>query len=211
MNNPMSDCASTDAHAIDEAGWCAAAERMPSPNCDARPDGTAIDLLVLHNISLPPGEFNGAAIGQLFTNTLDCDAHPYFDALRGMRVSAHFLVRRDGSLIQFVATHARAWHAGISCHRGRVRCNDFSIGVELEGCDTMPFEPAQYRSLAALTRALCNAMPLRSVAGHSEIAPGRKTDPGPFFDWDHFLQTAGVELDHADVPVGNSSDSGSLN
>lgn len=175
---------------------------MPSPNCDARPAGTAVDLLVIHNISLPPGEFNGAAIGQLFTNTLDCDAHPTFDALRGLRVSAHFLVRRDGCLIQFVATHARAWHAGVSCHQGRPRCNDFSIGIELEGCDSMPFEPAQYRVLGALTRALCEVMPLRSVAGHSEIAPERKTDPGPFFDWDRFLKESGGKLDRPITPRG---------
>jgi len=199
--NPSVADARGDAWAIDDAGWCVAAERMPSPNCDARPAGTAIDLLVIHNISLPPGEFNGAAIGQLFTNTLDCDAHPYFDTLRGVRVSAHFLVRRDGRLIQFVATHARAWHAGLSCHQGRARCNDFSIGVELEGCDTLPFEPAQYRTLAALTRALCDVVPIRSVAGHSEIAPGRKTDPGPFFDWNRFMQGAGANLDHRTDPV----------
>ncbi|MEN9316098.1 MAG: hypothetical protein RIS35_2491 [Pseudomonadota bacterium] len=146
-----------------------------------------IELLVIHHISLPPGRFSGPAIGQLFTNTLDCDAHPYFAQLRGVRVSSHFLVRRRGEVIQFVGCGERAWHAGASVFQGRDRCNDFSIGIELEGSGEVAFTRAQYRCLAALTRRLCNLFPLRWVAGHEDIAPGRKTDPGPLFDWDRYL------------------------
>jgi AmpD protein len=170
-------------YAIDADGWCAAAQRVPSPNCDARADGTAVDLLVIHNISLPPGEFGTPYIEDLFCNRLDCDAHPYFDQLRALRVSAHFLIRRDGSLLQFVATGQRAWHAGVSRFGERERCNDFSIGIEMEGTDTAPFEAAQYATLAALTLALQARHGFADVAGHDHIAPGRKTDPGPFFDW----------------------------
>jgi AmpD protein len=169
--------------APDAQGWCGAAQRIPSPNCDARPEGMAIDLLVIHNISLPPGQFGGDDIAALFTNSLDHAAHPYFEGLRGLRVSAHFLIRRDGAVLQFVPAGMRAWHAGLSLFQGRERCNDFSIGIELEGTDFEAFEPAQYDSLAALTEALARAYPLRHVAGHEHIAPGRKTDPGPFFDW----------------------------
>jgi len=176
---------------IDDAGWCRAALRVPSPNRDNRPDSAPVDLLVIHNISLPPGEFGGGEIAALFTNCLDCDAHPFFDRLRGLRVSAHFLVRRDGSLVQFVPTVERAWHAGVSAHRGRERCNDFSIGIELEGSDFVPFEDAQYDTLAALTRALAERHPLRDVAGHEHIAPARKTDPGPFFDWERYRKMVG--------------------
>ena len=186
---------------IDATGWCPVAVQQPSPNFDARPAGITPDLLVIHNISLPPGCFEGDAIAALFTNRLDCDAHPYYDALRGLRVSAHFLIRRDGRLCQFVAAHERAWHAGLSQHRGRVRCNDFSIGIELEGCDALPFELAQYQMLAALTRVLARTYPLMAVAGHSDIAPGRKTDPGPCFDWDNYLQSIAHVLVR-DVPPG---------
>lgn len=171
---------------IDSDGWSATAQRILSPNCDARPPGTDITLLVIHNISLPPGQFGGAHINALFTNVLDCDAHPYFDRLRTLKVSAHFLIRRDGALLQFVPTTARAWHAGVSSFDGRERCNDFSIGIELEGCDELPFEPAQYLSLAQLTQALCARHPINAVAGHEHIAPGRKTDPGPCFDWGEY-------------------------
>jgi len=170
-------------YAIDANGWCAGARHLPSPNFDQRPAGSAIDLLVIHNISLPPGQFGGPYIASLFTNTLDHDAHPYFNQLRPLRVSAHFLILRTGELVQFVSADARAWHAGVSLFDGRERCNDFSIGVELEGSDFVPFEPAQYRCLAALTQALLRRYPLVSVAGHEHIAPGRKTDPGPCFDW----------------------------
>ncbi|NEX64432.1 1,6-anhydro-N-acetylmuramyl-L-alanine amidase AmpD [Noviherbaspirillum galbum] len=174
---------------IDANGWCLQAEKLPSPNFDPRAPGMAIDLLVIHNISLPPSQFGGPEIANLFTNTLDCDAHPYFDQLRELRVSAHFLVRRDGHLMQFVSANDRAWHAGVSNHCGRERCNDFSVGVELEGTDFDPFEPAQYTVLGALTRALVARYPIVAVAGHEHIAPGRKTDPGPHFDWAHFRKS----------------------
>ena len=174
---------SADEFAIAADGWCSRAQRLPSPNCDARSAGAAVDLLLIHNISLPPGQFGGNAIAELFANTLDCDAHPYFDRLRALRVSAHFLIRRDGVLLQFVSANDRAWHAGASHFCGRERCNDFSIGVELEGTDFEPFTAAQYALLAGLTRALQQRYPLAAVAGHEHVAPVRKTDPGPFFDW----------------------------
>ncbi|HEX6829126.1 MAG TPA: 1,6-anhydro-N-acetylmuramyl-L-alanine amidase AmpD [Burkholderiales bacterium] len=156
---------------------------IPSPNCDERPAGAVIELLVIHSISLPPGEFGGPHIVRLFTNTLDCGAHPYFAGLRGLRVSAHFLVRRRGGIIQFVPCGKRAWHAGVSSWRGRPRCNDYSVGIELEGADDRPFTASQYRALERLVRALAAAYPVAAAVGHSDIAPGRKTDPGPLFDW----------------------------
>jgi AmpD protein len=168
---------------IDAEGWCTAVTRQPSPNFDCRPEGAKLDLLVIHNISLPPGEFGGSHIADLFCNRLDCDAHPYFDQLRSLRVSAHFLIRRDGAVIQFVSANDRAWHAGVSSFGARERCNDFSIGIELEGTDFEPFEDVQYAALASLTLALQKRYALTDVAGHEHIAPGRKTDPGPFFDW----------------------------
>ncbi|AYH42311.1 1,6-anhydro-N-acetylmuramyl-L-alanine amidase AmpD [Azoarcus sp. DN11] len=172
-----------DAADCTEGGWVDAALRCPSPNCDARPPGTDVTLIVVHAISLPPDEFGGPGVEQLFTNALDPAAHPYYAAIGHLRVSAHFFIRRDGSLLQFVPTDARAWHAGVSNWRGRERCNDFSIGIELEGCDTQPFDAAQYERLAALLRELCARHPIEAVTGHSDIAPGRKTDPGPCFDW----------------------------
>lgn len=175
---------------IDAQGWCEAALCRPSPNADERPPGAAATLLVVHNISLPPGEFGGPHVEHLFGNRLDCDAHPYFDGLRGLRVSAHFFIRRDGELIQFVSADARAWHAGLSSFAGRERCNDFSIGVELEGADDQPFADAQYKALARLTAALRARYPLTDVAGHEHIAPGRKTDPGPCFDWARYRTAA---------------------
>jgi AmpD protein len=169
---------------IDAAGWCAAARRIDSPNCDARPSDAAISLLVIHNISLPPGEFGGPGVEQLFTNRLDPVAHPYYATIHSLRVSSHFFIRRDGELIQFVPCLQRAWHAGASSWRGRERCNDFSIGVELEGSDDQPFSDAQYSRLNELIELLRAAYPdLLDIAGHSDIAPGRKTDPGPCFDW----------------------------
>ncbi|MCG6876870.1 MAG: 1,6-anhydro-N-acetylmuramyl-L-alanine amidase AmpD [Betaproteobacteria bacterium] len=168
---------------IDEQGVASGARFIASPNFDARPIGAALTLLVLHNISLPPGIFGGQAVIELFTNTLDHRAHPYFDGLRGLRVSTHFLIRRDGELIQLVACTRRAWHAGSSQWRGRPRCNDFSVGVELEGSDVLSYEPPQYLQLARLTRALRARYPLPEIAGHSDISPGRKSDPGPSFDW----------------------------
>lgn len=168
---------------LDPAGWLAGAHRIDSPNCDARPAGCAVELIVIHNISLPPGVFGGDAVIELFTNRLDWDAHPYYQGIRGLRVSAHFLIRRDGSLIQFVPCGLRAWHAGASTWQGRERCNDFSVGIELEGDDETPFDDAQYAALNPLLRTLRRHYPIRAVCGHSEIAPGRKTDPGPLFDW----------------------------
>ena len=158
--------------------------QIASPNCDERPDGATVRLLVIHNISLPPGEFGGTGIVELFTNTLDPAAHPYYAQIAGLKVSAHFLVRRDGAIVQFVATEMRAWHAGVSSWNGRERCNDFSIGVELEGADDREFADAQYAALAALTRAVCARYAIDDIVGHADIAPGRKTDPGPCFNWE---------------------------
>jgi AmpD protein len=171
----------------DANGWLSGVARIASPNHDGRPVRTPITLLVIHNISLPPDEFGGSGICELFTNTLDCTTHPYYERLKGVEVSSHFLVRRDGSIVQFVPCSRRAWHAGVSEWQGRMRCNDFSIGIELEGSDFVPFESAQYRALAKLTRLLKRTYSIRDIAGHSDIAPSRKTDPGPFFDWDHYL------------------------
>ncbi|RJF97760.1 1,6-anhydro-N-acetylmuramyl-L-alanine amidase AmpD [Noviherbaspirillum saxi] len=186
---------------LDAAGWCAGVERQPSPNFDARAAGTVIDLLVIHNISLPPSQFGGPYIADLFGNCLDCDAHPYFDQLRALRVSAHFLIRRDGHVMQFVSANDRAWHAGVSTFCGRERCNDFSIGIELEGSDFEPFEVAQYASLAELTAALRAHYPLTDVVGHEHVAPGRKTDPGPHFDWVRFRKSL-IRKDLASVVQG---------
>jgi AmpD protein len=154
-----------------------------SPNADARPAGTEVTLVVVHGISLPPGRFGGDAIERLFTNRLDPGAHPSFRAIAALRVSAHFLIRRDGALVQFVPGTDRAWHAGASRWKGRERCNDFSIGVELEGTDTRPYTLRQYARLARLIRMLRVHYPIAHIVGHSDIAPGRKTDPGPSFDW----------------------------
>lgn len=169
--------------AVDTAGWLSAARRVPSPNCDERPVDESVRLIVIHAISLPPGEFGGAEIIQLFTNSLDPEAHPYFREIQGLRVSAHFLVRRDGELIQFVPCFRRAWHAGASSWKDRENCNDFSIGIELEGCDQIPFEDDQYAVLNVLLAELRKHYSIEAVVGHSDIAPGRKTDPGPCFDW----------------------------
>ncbi len=173
-------------------GWVAAATRIDSPNRDARPDALPPTLVVIHGISLPPGRFGGDGIVRLFTNTLDPAAHPYYAGLAGLRVSAHFLVRRDGALVQFVSCAERAWHAGASSWRGRTRCNDYSIGVELEGTDTVPYTARQYATLAALLRALAARYPLEAAVGHRDVAPGRKTDPGPAFDWDRLARLAGA-------------------
>jgi len=167
-------------------GWLAGCRRVASPNHDERPDGP-ISLLMVHSISLPPGEYGGDAIERLFTNRLDPEAHPYFRPIAGLKVSAHFLIRRDGERVQFVPVGRRAWHAGASRWRGRERCNDFSVGVELEGSDDSAFAEAQYRSLDGLIRILARSLPLRHVAAHSDVAPGRKTDPGPGFAWARLL------------------------
>jgi N-acetyl-anhydromuramoyl-L-alanine amidase len=171
---------------VDAAGRVDAARYLPSPNCDERPPGEAVTLVVIHSISLPPGEFGGDGIVRLFTNELDHAAHPYYRTLTGVRVSAHFLIRRSGELLQFVPCAKRAWHAGESAWCGRSRCNDFSIGIELEGADGVPYTEPQYRVLAELTRALRSAYPIAGIAGHCDIAPARKTDPGPSFDWPRF-------------------------
>ncbi|WP_153101403.1 1,6-anhydro-N-acetylmuramyl-L-alanine amidase AmpD [Paraburkholderia hayleyella] len=177
-------------------GWSAAARRLPSPHADERPDGVAPTLIVIHNISLPPDTFGGDAIAELFQNRLDCSAHPYYDAhLRGVRVSAHFVIHRSGALEQFVSCNQRAWHAGLSSFFGRERCNDFSLGIELEGSDTLPFEPAQYQVLAKLVQALMVRYPVSAIAGHADIAPGRKTDPGPHFEWVRLQRDAAL-ADH---------------
>lgn len=164
-------------------GWLAAAERIESPNHDERPPDTTIDLIVLHAISLPPGQFGGSAVEAFFTNQLDAVGHPYFATIAARRVSAHFLVRRDGSVVQFVSCLRRAWHAGISCWRGRERCNDFSLGIEIEGDDFSDFTAAQYLALEGLLARLRVEYPIEAIVGHADIAPGRKTDPGPHFNW----------------------------
>ncbi|ALU87587.1 N-acetyl-anhydromuranmyl-L-alanine amidase [Herbaspirillum rubrisubalbicans] len=189
---------------IDGDGWCNIARREPSPNCDDRPEGAVTDLLVIHNISLPPGQFGGPYIADLFCNRLDYDAHPYFDQLRPLRVSAHFLIRRDGEVVQFVPAHRRAWHAGVSTFEGRERCNDFSIGIELEGTDFEPFAQAQYAALVKLSQALVSRYGLTAVAGHEHIAPVRKTDPGPFFDWAGYHNEMVKMINHAQLrfPLG---------
>ena len=173
------------------SGLLDAARQLPSPNFNERPAGMAPELIVIHNISLPPGEFGGPWIDALFTNCLDPAAHPYFGEIAELEVSSHFLIRRDGEIVQYVPCHQRAWHAGRSVYRGRENCNDFSIGIELEGADDIPFEPVQYERLAELVRALVTAYPglaPERITGHSDIAPGRKTDPGPAFDWERLRQ-----------------------
>lgn len=168
---------------LDADGWLQGARPVPSPNQDERPGGVAVSLVVVHNISLPPGEFGGPGVEQLFTNRLDPHAHPYYAGIQGLRVSAHFFVDRAGGVTQFVACGRRAWHAGVSVWQGRERCNDYSIGIELEGTDTMPFTDAQYATLNTLLAVLRRHYPIAGVTGHADIAPGRKTDPGPCFDW----------------------------
>lgn len=165
-------------------GWWLAAARRASPNFDERPPQSRIRIAVLHSISLPPGVYRGDAVERLFANTLDASAHPYYEALRGLRVSAHFFVRRDGTVLQFVSCDARAWHAGVSVWRGDERCNDYSVGIEIEGLEGRRFEPAQYRRVAELLRALAARYAIDEVVGHEHVAPGRKRDPGPGFDWD---------------------------
>jgi AmpD protein len=173
------------------AGWYRFARALQSPNFGPRPEGAQTDLIVLHSISLPPGEYGGDAVQQLFTNQLDGDAHPYFETLRGLAVSAHFYVRRDGELWQFVSCDDRAWHAGASSWRGRTNCNDDSIGIELEGLEGDVFEDAQYETLASLCPALAQRYAIAFVAGHEHIAPGRKQDPGPGFDWPRLRRRLG--------------------
>jgi AmpD protein len=165
------------------AGWLSGVRRCDSPNFGPRPTGATVDLVVIHSISLPPGEYGGDAIERLFTNRLDWDAHPYYQQIRGAEVSAHFVIRRDGEVVQFVSCDARAWHAGRSVWQGRTECNDYSVGVELEGLEGDRFASAQYRALADLINALSRHYPIAALAGHEHVAPGRKNDPGAGFDW----------------------------
>lgn len=168
-------------------GWLEGIRHVPTPNCDERPPGSEVDLVVIHGISLPPGRYGGAGVEQLFTNALDPGEHPYYAQVCDLRVSAHLFIDRHGALTQFVPFHRRAWHAGPSCYEGRSNCNDYSIGIELEGCDDQPYEEVQYLALAAVLNALFAAFPAlsrRRLAGHSTVAPERKTDPGPAFDWE---------------------------
>jgi AmpD protein len=179
---------------IDAAGWLQPARHLPSSNCNERPAGVAIDLLIIHNISLPPGRFGGGFIESLFTNCLDCSAHPALAELDGLAVSAHLLIDRDGAVTQFVPFLLRAWHAGVSRFGGRDNCNDFSIGIELEGTDLLPYTNAQYERLAQVTAALRRRFPgivPGRIVGHSDVAPGRKSDPGPAFDWARYRQRIG--------------------
>ena len=172
-------------------GWYGFARRLDSPNFGPRPAGAAVDLVVVHSISLPPGVYGGDEVQRLFTNTLDWNAHPYFKKIEGMQVSAHFFVRRDGALWQFVSCDDRAWHAGPSAWGGRDNCNDFSIGIELEGLEGQTFEPPQYEALASLCAAIAQHYPIAHIAGHEHIAPGRKQDPGPGFDWPQLQRSLG--------------------
>jgi N-acetyl-anhydromuramoyl-L-alanine amidase len=176
------------------AGLLEGARYRPSPNCDDRPAGVDVDLIVVHGISLPPGEFGGPWIDALFTHRLDPAAHPYFQNIAHLRVSAHLLIRRDGELVQYVPFQRRAWHAGESVYAGRPSCNDFSVGIELEGADHRPYDDRQYPRLAVVIQALRTAYPAitpKRLTGHAAIAPGRKTDPGPAFDWDRLRRLLG--------------------
>ncbi len=177
---------------IDIRGVAAMAAQVPSPNCDPRPPGIAVTLIVVHGISLPPGRFGGDGVTQLFTNALDPGADPYYPGIVHMKVSSHFFIRRGGELIQYVPCALRAWHAGVSSWRGQPGCNDFSVGIEMEGTDDRPYTAAQYHVLARLARALRRRYPVRDMVGHSHVAPGRKTDPGPAFDWQLLGRLLGV-------------------
>ena len=171
---------------FDAQGRLLRARQVPSPNCDQRPASTPVSLLVVHNISLPPNEFGASAVIELFQNRLDPNAHPFYSGLTGLKVSSHFYIERGGELLQFVPCDMRAWHAGVSSWQGRSRCNDFSIGVELAGSDFVPYRDSQYEALAQLTRDLRGRYPIADIAGHCDIAPVRKSDPGPFFDWPRY-------------------------
>lgn len=173
-------------------GWYRFASRQPCPNFNARPAGAVLDLIVLHSISLPPGQYQGDAVPRLFNNQLDWNLHPYFKSIEGLQVSAHFFIRRQGELLQFVSCDERAWHAGLSQYRGRGNCNDDSIGIELEGFEGDRFEDSQYETLASLCAALLQRYPVAHIAGHEHVAPGRKADPGPGLDWPRLQQTLGL-------------------
>lgn len=176
-------------------GWWSGARRVESPNFGSRPEGSQVSLVLLHHISLPPEEFGGPYVEQFFTNRLDPAGHPYFATIADVQVSAHFFLRRDGEVVQFVSGAARAWHAGLSAWQGRGNCNDYSIGIELEGSASQPFAPQQYQALWPLLQAICGAYPITAMAGHEHVAPGRKTDPGPYFDWRELARRfPGLEL-----------------
>ncbi|MEK9802345.1 MAG: 1,6-anhydro-N-acetylmuramyl-L-alanine amidase AmpD [Curvibacter sp.] len=188
MNPPPAEAQD---HRLWDGGWYRYARRLDSPNFGPRPAGVQIDLIVVHSISLPPGQYGGDEVQRLFTNRLDWNAHPYFQSIAGLQVSSHFYIRRQGELWQFVSCENRAWHAGTSCYRGRDNCNDDSIGIELEGLEGGEFEPAQYETLASLCAALGQHYPVQHIAGHEHIAPGRKADPGPGFLWPRLQQALG--------------------
>jgi AmpD protein len=190
MKPPMSN--HETAHALWHEGWYRYARAQASPNFGARPAPACIDLIVIHSISLPPGEYGGGQVQRLFTNQLDWDAHPYFQSIRGLQVSSHFFITRSGELWQFVSCDARAWHAGESSYRGKSNCNDDSIGIELEGLEGGLFEAAQYDTLASVCAALLRHYPIAHLAGHEHIAPGRKQDPGPGFDWSRLRDSLGL-------------------
>ncbi len=193
-------CSKEHRAAIDSKGWWGEAEWVKSPNYDDRPEGTPVELVLIHHISLPPGQFGGNYIADFFQNKLDPKAHPYFAEIADRQVSSHFLIKRDGQIQQFVSTLHRAWHAGVSNFFGRERCNDFSIGIELEGTDDLPFQPAQYQSLKVLVQVLRKTYPIAAYAGHSDVAPGRKTDPGVHFDWQNFSALA--DIPERQLPYG---------
>lgn len=174
-------------------GWYQFASHIPSPNFGPRPANARVDLIVIHAISLPPGQFGGDEVPRLFTNTLDWNAHPYFKSIEGMQVSAHFFIRRNGDLYQFVSCHQRAWHAGASRYRGRDNCNDDSVGIELEGTEGGAFEQAQYETLASVCAGVLQHYPIAHLAGHEHVAPGRKKDPGAGFDWRRLQQCLGLK------------------
>ncbi|HEX5056308.1 MAG TPA: 1,6-anhydro-N-acetylmuramyl-L-alanine amidase AmpD [Gammaproteobacteria bacterium] len=182
-----------------ETGLLEEARQVPSPNFNERPSGAVPELIVIHGISLPPGEFGGTAIDRFFTNCLDCSLHPYFSQIEGLQVSSHLLIGRGGEIVQYVPFSRRAWHAGVSSYRGRENCNDFSIGIELEGTDELPYAEAQYRRLTEVVACLLrtyDSLSAQDIVGHSDIAPGRKTDPGPAFDWAYFRQCLNLVMQH---------------
>lgn len=190
-DKPSTEDSTGDGALAISQGWLQTIRACSSPNFNQRPDGADISLLVIHNISLPPGQFGGPYIEQLFTNTLDCQAHAKFDSLQGVKVSAHLLIQRTGEIVQFVSMEQRAWHAGVSVFKGRENCNDFSIGIELEGTDYQPYTDQQYQQLVRVSRAIMNSYPGITgdrICGHQDIAPGRKSDPGPAFDWQRYRQ-----------------------
>ncbi|APW45713.1 1,6-anhydro-N-acetylmuramyl-L-alanine amidase AmpD [Rhodoferax antarcticus] len=199
MTPPTERCGAVAPNALWRDGCYQFAAQLPSPNFGPRPKGSCVDLIVLHSISLPPGQYGGDEVQQLFTNRLDWQAHPYFHRIQGLTVSSHFYVRRSGELWQFVSCDDRAWHAGASSYRGRSNCNDFSIGIELEGLEGTRFEPAQYATLVALCASIQQRYPIEHLAGHEHIAPGRKHDPGAGFDW-HLLERS-LALDARLLPA----------